>query len=463
MLRFITSKLFYMPIFYIVGGIIVYLVISKIINGISKNINVKSSAGLDKRKNTIIDMINNIIKYIILIIVIIMILNLYGVDTTSIIASLGVISLVIGLAFQDIIKDFLAGMFIIFDNQYAVGDTIEVNGFKGEVIALGLKTTKIKAYTGEVKTLSNSSFNEVINYNLNPTNLLMYIPFGYDVKVERIEKILNKVGEEIKNNENVRDFQLLGIDSFCDSCMKYLVVINCKAMTQFGIKREVLRLVKCEFDKAGIAIPYNKLDIEIKKQEVIKVKKVEKFKTEINYIKDTGIRKDLRKLIGMLPDYFFEVPASSTGKYHPEFSLGDGGLVRHTKVAAKIAYELLSNNTTGIKFRDRDKDLIIMAIVLHDGLKSGVEKSKYTKFEHPLLVSKFIMENKSKLGLDVDDIRKVCSMIESHIGEWTVDPYTKKEVLPKPRTAEQRFVHMCDYLASRKFLDVKFEDGEIVN
>ena len=103
MLRFITSKLFYMPIFYIVGGIIVYLVISKIINGISKNINVKSSAGLDKRKNTIIDMINNIIKYIILIIVIIMILNLYGVDTTSIIASLGVISLVIGLAFQDII------------------------------------------------------------------------------------------------------------------------------------------------------------------------------------------------------------------------------------------------------------------------------------------------------------------------------------------------------------------------
>ena len=236
MLRFIASKFFYIPIFYIVGGIIVYLVISKIINGISKNINVKSSAGLDKRKNTIIDMIKNIIKYIILIIVIIMILNLYGVDTTSIIASLGVISLVIGLAFQDIIKDFLAGMFIIFDNQYAVGDTIEVNGFKGEVIALGLKTTKIKAYTGEVKTLSNSSFNEVINYNLNPTNLLMYIPFGYDVKVEKIEKILNKVGEEIKNNENVRDFQLLGIDSFCYSCMKYLVVINCKAMTQFGIK-----------------------------------------------------------------------------------------------------------------------------------------------------------------------------------------------------------------------------------
>lgn len=192
------------------------------------------------------------------------------------------------------------------------------------------------------------------------------------------------------------------------------------------------------------------------------MKKVEKFKTEINYIKDATLRKDLRKLISLLPDYFFEVPASSTGKYHPKFALGDAGLVRHTKVAVRIAYELLNNNTTGAKFSDRDKDLIIMALVLHDGLKSGTEKSKYTKFDHPLLISKFIMENKSKLSLDIDDIRKICSMIESHMGEWTIDPYTKKEVLPKPRTAEQRFVHMCDFLASRKFLDVEFIDNEIV-
>lgn len=192
------------------------------------------------------------------------------------------------------------------------------------------------------------------------------------------------------------------------------------------------------------------------------MKKVEKFKTEINYIKDTNLRKDLRKLISLLPEYFFEVPASSTGKYHPKFALGEGGLIRHTKVAVRIAYELLNNNTTGMKFTDRDKDLIIISLVLHDGLKSGVEKSKYTKFDHPLLVSKFIMENKSKLTMDIDDIRKVCSNIESHMGEWTIDPYTKKEVLPRPRTAEQRFVHMCDFLASRKFLDVTFLDNEIV-
>ena len=192
------------------------------------------------------------------------------------------------------------------------------------------------------------------------------------------------------------------------------------------------------------------------------MKKIEVFKTEINYVKNEANRKDLKTLIKLLPDYFFEIPASSTGKYHPTFSLGEGGLVRHTKVAVRIAYELLNNNTVGAKFTDQDKDLIIMALVLHDGVKSGMEHSKYTKFDHPLLVSKLIMENKDKLSLEVDDIRKMCSMIESHMGEWTYDSYNQKEVLPKPRTAEQRFVHMCDFLASRKFLSVNFEDGTIV-
>jgi len=187
--------------------------------------------------------------------------------------------------------------------------------------------------------------------------------------------------------------------------------------------------------------------------------KINYFKKEISYIKDASRRKDIRILIGLLPEYFFEVPASSSGKYHPDFASGDGGLLRHTKVAVRIAYELLENNTVGWKFSDEDKDLIIMALILHDGLKSGLEKEKYTKFDHPLLVSKYIMENKDKVSMKVDDLRKMCSLIESHMGEWNYDKFNKKEVLPKPRTAEQRFVHMCDYLASRKFLDVKFNDN----
>ena len=125
--------------------------------------------------------------------------------------------------------------------------------------------------------------------------------------------------------------------------------------------------------------------------------KVAIFKKEYSYIKDINIKKDLKYLVSILPDYFFEIPASSTGKYHPSFSLGEGGLVRHTKVAVRIAHELLITETFGQAFTEHEKDLIIMALVLHDGVKCGIPESKFTRADHPLLVSKLIMENKDKL------------------------------------------------------------------
>ena len=95
--------------------------------------------------------------------------------------------------------------------------------------------------------------------------------------------------------------------------------------------------------------------------------KCDVFKTEINYIKSVEHRKIIENLLNNLPDYFYKIPASSTGKYHPSFSLGDGGLVRHTKVAVRIAKELLDNNVIGThSFNDNDKDLIIMALLLHE-------------------------------------------------------------------------------------------------
>ena len=126
--------------------------------------------------------------------------------------------------------------------------------------------------------------------------------------------------------------------------------------------------------------------------------KVAIFKKEYSYIKDINIKKDLKYLVSILPDYFFEIPASSTGKYHPSFSLGDGGLVRHTKVAVRIAHELLITETFGQAFTEHEKDLIIMALVLHDGVKCGIPESKFTRADHPLLFSKLIMENKDKLS-----------------------------------------------------------------
>lgn len=185
------------------------------------------------------------------------------------------------------------------------------------------------------------------------------------------------------------------------------------------------------------------------------------FKKEYTYIKTKKYVDNIKKIIDMLPDYFFEVAASSTGKYHPSFSLGEGGLVRHTKAAVRIAYELLENNTISSQFNKEEKDLMICALLIHDGLKHGLEYSEYTVFDHPIQISNFIKDNKDKLTLTDNEIMFICNIIESHMGEWTRD-YKGNEVLPKPVNKYQKFVHMCDFLASRKFLDIKFDKNEIV-
>lgn len=184
--------------------------------------------------------------------------------------------------------------------------------------------------------------------------------------------------------------------------------------------------------------------------------KIKTFDKEINYINNPRYKENIKILIDLLPDYFFTVPASSTGKYHPSFALKDGGLVRHTKVAVRIAKELFNDESVSGAYTHNEKDLMMMALIMHDGLKSGLKKSEYTNFDHPLLVSDYIKENKDKLTLNEKEINFLCSVIESHMGPWNTNNYSDV-ILPKPTTRYQRFVHMCDYLASRKFLDVKFD------
>ena len=272
-IKYITNEKFYYPVFWIAIGIIVYKIIagtiirvSKINNNINEKYNKNYSKGYIKRKSTVISLINNIIKYIIAVIIIISILNLYGVNTSNIIASIGIAGAVIGLAFQDIIKDFLAGIFIIFDNAYAVGDWITIDGFKGEVISVGLKTTKIRAYTGEVMILSNSSFNKVTNFNLDTPKLLIKIPFSYEEDLLKVEDIINKVLIALKdNNKDVKKIEMLGVDSFEESSINYAVAIDCNVGTYIGVRRKFLRDIKIAFDKNKIIIPFNQLDVHVDK------------------------------------------------------------------------------------------------------------------------------------------------------------------------------------------------------
>lgn len=189
------------------------------------------------------------------------------------------------------------------------------------------------------------------------------------------------------------------------------------------------------------------------------MEKVDCFNKEYNYIKDNKKREDLKYLVSNLPDYFFEIPASSTGKYHPKFASTENGLVKHTKVAVRIAKELLDNPGPN-NFKDNEKDIIIMALVLHDGFKSGVVKEKYTRFDHPLLAADFIRKQKDNISLNEEELDLITRVISSHMGIWNKD-YNGNEVLPIPKDKYERFVHMCDYLSSKKFINVEFEGIDI--
>ena len=259
MMKFILSKKFILPIIYVVIGVVVYNVIIFLMKKISK------TKYADKKKKTIIALLKNIIKYLIMIFVVLAILSVYGVDTSSIITSIGVAGVIIGLALQDIVADFLAGVLILFDNHYAIGDVVTIDGFTGEVVNFGLMTTKIRAASGEIMILSNSSFKKVINYNMNNTTHYINIDVAYDTDINKLEKCLNEMKDEVeKISGYIGNYKLLGIQEFASSSIKYMVMLECENSKRFQVKRDFNMILKKYFDKYKIEIPYTKVDVNIR-------------------------------------------------------------------------------------------------------------------------------------------------------------------------------------------------------
>ncbi|WP_297419202.1 HD domain-containing protein [Clostridium sp.] len=210
------------------------------------------------------------------------------------------------------------------------------------------------------------------------------------------------------------------------------------------------------FDISELKVDEN-IDLDYIEPEPIVIvsdnKNVEDFKNELDLINDNKIKEWTLKALESLPDYFFEIPASSTGKYHPKYCLGEGGLTRHCRAAAKIAKDMFTFSTL-FKFTSKEEDEIISALLLHDGCKNGLEGSKYTIHEHPLVVCEYLKDNKelNKI-LDKETRDNILNNIQSHMSEWNINKRSNI-VLPLPQTDSQKFTALCDYLASRKDINV---------
>lgn len=165
------------------------------------------------------------------------------------------------------------------------------------------------------------------------------------------------------------------------------------------------------------------------------------------------------KCIDAAPPYWHSVPSSSTGKYHPQYALGDGGLVRHTLALVRILNHMFGVESIANQFTSRERDLLRTAGIAHDMMKSGTqedyENSKWTKFDHPLLAARMVYDMD---GLDKDERKYIATAISSHMGAFNTDKRHPNIVLPKPQDKSQIILHLADYLASRKDIEIKFDN-----
>ena len=185
------------------------------------------------------------------------------------------------------------------------------------------------------------------------------------------------------------------------------------------------------------------------------------LKEYFDSVQDENVKKFMEQCIETIPEYWFVVPASSTGKYHPNYALGEGGLMRHTIALLRFFNRLVRNNMYGSVFTDREMDLLRVACLMHDTRKSGSDEefavNKYTKFNHPILAADTVRSINTEYITD-EEKELIANAIESHMGQWNTNTYGKSDVtLPLPTNKYQKIVHLVDYLAAQKGVEVMFD------
>ena len=241
----------------IVISIIILKLKDRIFNRAIKKIN--RSVKDYKRKITYFKLTSHIINYVIIIIALLFILEMLGFNVTSFIAGLGVVSVIVGLAVQDALKDIIMGFNIIVDNYYSVGDIIKIGDVEGKVVELGVKATKLKDInTDNILVIANRNISQALRIS---DQLVVSVPVPYDEKTEKIDRLMEIIVAQIKENENVKDAKYLGLSEFEDSAVIYKMLIQCSPEYKFSVRRAALRIIKISLDKSNISIPYPQLDV----------------------------------------------------------------------------------------------------------------------------------------------------------------------------------------------------------
>lgn len=250
-----------------------------------------------RKAKTISSLIRSLMKYVIIIAAVAFILVAWGVDVAGIIAGVGVITLIIGLGCQTLIQDVVSGLFIVFDDYFAAGDTVIIDGFRGTVVEVGLKTTKLQDFGGNIKSITNSSITTVVNMSRLRSVASVKLSVSYNEDVERVESLIVKEIESLKQKvPNIIDGPWYkGIDAITASSIDFLVIAFCDESNRFQVTRDLNREFYLLFKKNDVIIPYSQVTIN-PQDPIQRPKASEKdIETAIN------IQNELRGLVGKKP------------------------------------------------------------------------------------------------------------------------------------------------------------------
>lgn len=260
----IFKNIWVMRIIYSVIAIIINFCIYQLIRRIVFSRVGKGSLSFfnSKKGKTYSKMFKSIIRYFMIIVTVLVILQIFGVNISSMLAGVGIIGIVIGFAIQDALKDIIKGFDILSDNYYNVGDVIEYDGNVGQVLAIGLKTTRIK----DIRTFNIVS---IANRNIDKVEIVsdlinIDVPLPYEMPVEESKKVLSEIVEKLKKIEGMKNAEYRGVNEMAESAINYQIKVYCNPADRMQMRRNSLSCIMEELNKRNISVPYNQLDIHQK-------------------------------------------------------------------------------------------------------------------------------------------------------------------------------------------------------
>jgi len=211
-----------------------------------------------RRVQTIGKLLKNVASYAVYFITLLLVLSEFNINLGPLLAGAGVVGLAIGFGAQSLVKDVITGFFIILEDQFAVGDVIQTGTYKGTVEMIGLRTTRLQSWTGEVFIIPNGSIIEVTNFSLSNSLAIVDVAVAYEEDIDRSIEAIRETLETFEDENLAKPAEVLGVQALGPSQVTLRVIAECRPNAQAPVSRRLNAEIKKALDARGIEIPYPK-------------------------------------------------------------------------------------------------------------------------------------------------------------------------------------------------------------